>query len=176
VTHDQVEAMTLADRIVVLNAGRVEQVGAPLGLYNDPRNLFVAGFIGSPRMNFVEGRVTRDGPAGISIVTAGGERLQLAGPWTGLAEGQPVTLGLRPERLRPATGPGRLLLAGDVAVVERLGGESLVHLKQATGNILTMKMDGAADIGLGQNLALAFEEKDLHLFDAEGRRILPQAR
>src|SRR5688572_10168791 len=98
VTHDQVEAMTLANKIVVLNLGRVEQVGSPLDLYHRPANLFVAGFIGSPRMNFIPGRVEAS-RSGMAIVSITGGEIALSAPSSELAEGDTVTIGIRPEHM-----------------------------------------------------------------------------
>ena len=125
VTHDQVEAMTMADKIVVLQAGRVEQVGSPLELYHHPANLFVAGFIGSPRMNLLEAQVVGadgSGPDGVAAVRRPGRG---AGRARHRAAGDPVTLGIRPEALRlDPDGPA----GGDVRLVERLGGLTLLHV------------------------------------------------
>ena len=125
VTHDQIEAMTMADKIVVMNAGNVEQIGAPLELYDHPNNLFVAGFIGSPRMNFLKGRVAALDGTGLSVELPSGARVALPVESRTVNAGDAVTLGLRPEALRldPA-GP----LAGTVRLVERLGGLTLIHV------------------------------------------------
>ena len=98
VTHDQVEAMTMADKIVVLNGGRIEQVGAPLELYNHPANRFVAGFIGSPKMNFLDGRVDAR-EDGATVIRVGGASVRLPRDLPGAVEGEPVTFGVRPEHL-----------------------------------------------------------------------------
>ena len=141
VTHDQIEAMTLADKIVVLRAGRVEQVGSPMQLYNDPDNLFVAGFIGSPQMNFLKaGHLGRQGE----------------------------TLGIRPEHLRiDPQGPIR----GQVSHVEKLGGETLVYLKTEAHGLVTLRLFGEHDFGLDSPLALDFDPaRGLH-FDKDGQRL-----
>jgi multiple sugar transport system ATP-binding protein len=101
VTHDQIEAMTLADRIVVLNAGSVEQVGAPLELYHRPRNLFVAGFIGSPQMNFVDAEVLAADPSGVKLALPGGGAVAATVNGSALRQGDKVKLGIRPEHLQP---------------------------------------------------------------------------
>ena len=100
VTHDQVEAMTMADRIVVLNAGNVEQAGAPLELYNHPRNLFVAGFIGSPQMNFVKSEITAASEREATVALPGGGSITVAA--SGRKVGEKVTFGVRPEHLDSA--------------------------------------------------------------------------
>jgi multiple sugar transport system ATP-binding protein len=145
VTHDQVEAMTMGDRIAVLNAGVIQQLGAPQQLYDAPANLFVAGFIGSPAMNFFNARLTRGGEGGAATsvvfsassgaarpapaVSLGGVLAQQLAGYAQAGEGCPVVVGIRPEHLRlaPAGTPGAL--AGTVDVVEHLGNEQLVYVK-----------------------------------------------
>ncbi|MGX5733020.1 ABC transporter ATP-binding protein [Bosea thiooxidans] len=164
VTHDQVEAMTLANRIVVLQGGRIEQVGTPLELYNRPDNLFVAGFIGSPRMNLLPGRVVR---AGTVAVGEGGHEVACA---TGrLATGSTVTLGIRPEHLALAPPSRGLSLAIDL--VERLGGESYLYGTAAGLPQITLRLDGQSEHERGGTVALAFPQGSLHLFDEAGRAI-----
>ena len=120
VTHDQVEAMTLADRIVVMRDGLIEQVGTPTELYDHPANRFVAGFLGSPQMNFLSGEVVDDGTAGRALELVGGERVAL--PTSGATEiGAPLTIGVRPEHWRPANDRGLALRAD---FIERLGAAS----------------------------------------------------
>jgi multiple sugar transport system ATP-binding protein len=165
VTHDQVEAMTLADKIVVLRDGRIEQVGAPLDLYHAPANLFVAGFIGSPRMNFLSATVEAHGAHAITARLSNG--LDLTVPVTTLpARGESITLGLRPERLN-LIGRGEGVLRGMVEVVEALGGETFAHIASDTGRVL-LKLDGSVDIRRGQPVELGFSPDDLHVFDAQG--------
>ncbi|MCR4522631.1 MULTISPECIES: ABC transporter ATP-binding protein [Bosea] len=166
VTHDQVEAMTLADRIVVLQGGRIEQVGTPLELYNRPDNLFVAGFIGSPRMNLLPGRVTASGKVELG---EGGHEVACA---TGhLAVGSKVTLGIRPEHLALAPEGQGLSLAIDL--VERLGGESYLYGTAAGLPQITLRLDGQSEHERGHSVALAFPQQSLHLFDETGRAIRP---
>ncbi|RVV99285.1 ABC transporter ATP-binding protein [Mesobaculum littorinae] len=154
VTHDQVEAMTLADRIVVLEAGRIAQVGTPRELYERPANLFVAQFIGSPAMNVVEvttgeGRYTLPGGRG--------------GAWTGSAASR---LGVRPEDVTIAA-PGEGQLDATVDVLEYLGADTFVILDTAVGR-LTVRADGASDLRPGQEIGLVFDETRLHFFDDAG--------
>ncbi|WP_293796086.1 ABC transporter ATP-binding protein [uncultured Bosea sp.] len=164
VTHDQVEAMTLAHRIVVLQGGRIEQVGTPLDLYNRPDNLFVAGFIGSPRMNLLPGRVTAAGKVALG---EGGHEVACA---TGrLATGSKVTLGIRPEHLALAPDGQGLPLAIDL--VERLGGESYLYGTAASLPQITLRLDGQSEHERGHGVALAFPQQSLHLFDEAGRAI-----
>jgi sn-glycerol 3-phosphate transport system ATP-binding protein len=168
VTHDQVEAMTLADRLVVLNQGRIEQVGAPGEVYRKPASRFVAGFIGSPAMNFIEGRTA----AGGLVEVAGGRRLPVA-PEAGLAADRPVTVGIRPEEIQIAEAPLPGGLDFEVELVEELGTGQLLHGR--AGEIeLTVLRHAAPDATLrpGRRLHLKLPPAALHLFDAEtGRRI-----
>ena len=164
VTHDQVEAMTLADRIVVLNAGRVEQVGAPLDLYHRPANLFVAGFIGSPRMNFLPGVV--EGGEGGGCRLADGTLVPL--PPGRAAPGARVTLGIRPEHL--VEGPADGALEGRVDFVEQLGETHLLYVR--TGDtMVTAKGPGGAARKAGDSVRLGIPAEACHLFDAEGTAI-----
>ena len=162
VTHDQVEAMTLADRIVVLRAGRIEQVGTPLELYNTPANLFVAGFIGSPRMNLLPGRVTAQGGHDVTVTLAGGEVLttRLADP---LPAGAEVTVGIRPATLQPVAA-GQGVLRGEVQITEQMGGETYVYLSLPGGGSLTVDIKGQPSIQPGATLDLAIEDGRFHLF------------
>jgi multiple sugar transport system ATP-binding protein len=166
VTHDQVEAMTLAEQIVVLNAGRVEQAGPPLDLYERPRNLFVAGFIGSPKMNLLPARVALSSPRGAAVELEDGVRIAVPVAAHGLEAGDPVTLGIRPEHLAPRPdGP----FAGTVAMVERLGAESYVHVDLARRRALVLRQDGGLDIGDGARLTLGpASDRAWHLFAADG--------
>ncbi|MGO4173769.1 ABC transporter ATP-binding protein [Bosea sp. TAF32] len=166
VTHDQVEAMTLADRIVVLQGGRIEQIGTPLELYNRPDNLFVAGFIGSPRMNLLPGRVTAAGKVALG---EGGHEVACA---TGsLAAGAKITLGIRPEHLALAPEGQGLPLAVDL--VERLGGESYLYGASAGLPQITLRLDGQSEHERGHVVPLAFPQQSLHLFDEAGHAVRP---
>ena len=166
VTHDQVEAMTLGDRLMVMNAGQVEQIGTPLEVYERPASVFVAGFIGSPGMNLLEATIAGDGRE----VVLDGTRLALPQPCPSQAD-RPVTLGLRPEHLMPLTeGQGGLPL--DVALVEMLGADTVVHGKvPASGAPLTTRVHGTSRVVPGDRLCLMIEPQHLHLFDPlSGRR------
>jgi sn-glycerol 3-phosphate transport system ATP-binding protein len=174
VTHDQVEAMTLGDRLLVLNAGLVEQVGAPLEVYARPASRFVAGFIGSPAMNFLAARLSPDGAA---AVLADGTGLALPDPRPGEG-GRDVVVGLRPEHLREGGRPGEpapLLLA--VESVEALGADTIVHGRLGGGEPLAARLDGSVHPRAGDRLPLAPVPGALHLFDpaGDGRR-LPDRR
>ncbi len=165
VTHDQVEAMTMADKIVVLQAGRVEQVGTPMELYNQPANLFVAGFIGSPRMNLLPGTAGAVQPDGRLPVTLAGGITVPVRVADAPAPGSAVTLGIRPEALRHAPdGP----FAGTVRLVERLGGLTLVHLALENGEALSAQTDGNDPVRPHGAIRLAADPLACHLFDADG--------
>ena len=167
VTHDQVEAMTMADKIAVLRLGELEQFGAPLELYNRPENIFVAGFIGSPKMNFVAGRVAEGDRTVLEVAT--GERMAL--PETGFAQrpGQAVTLGVRPVDLQPVQG-GTLTM--QVRSVEQLGGESYIygHLTDATP--ITLHSPGQTQVNMEETIQIGPINDQLHLFDTETGRTL----
>ncbi len=144
VTHDQVEAMTMADKIVVLRAGRIEQVGSPLELYRTPRNLFVAGFIGSPRMNLIEGpEAARHGAA---------------------------TIGIRPEHISISADEGTW--SGVVGVSEHLGSDTFFHVQDTgLGDTVTVRADGEVSFKYGDRLFLTPRDDMIHRFDAEGLRV-----
>jgi multiple sugar transport system ATP-binding protein len=141
VTHDQVEAMTMADKIVVLNAGNIEQVGSPLELYRSPRNLFVAGFIGSPKMNFLKGQ-----PA----AARGAE-----------------TIGVRPEHLAISTSDGEW--KGTVGVAEHLGADTFVHVHTDGFGTINVRAPGEIGIDHGQDVWLTPDPTKIHRFGADGR-------
>jgi len=168
VTHDQVEAMTLADKIVVLQAGVIEQAGTPLELYHHPVNLFVAGFIGSPKMNFLETAVSAVGPQGVTVALPGGGTLAIPVQSNGIAPGAKVTLGVRPEHLRPAD---RGELAGEVIVTERLGGETVLYMRSGDGPMIVVQADGNSTTRVHDRIAVQIDPETCHLFDADGRAI-----
>ena len=170
VTHDQVEAMTMADKIVVLQAGRVEQVGSPLELYHHPANLFVAGFIGSPRMNMLPARVLGMDAAGVAVELASGARVSVAAHPGAARPGAPVTLGIRPEALRPHADGA---LAGEVRLVERLGGLTLLHVALQGGEDIIVQIEGSDGSRAHQPIRLAIDPAACHLFDEAGL-VLPQ--
>ncbi len=168
VTHDQVEAMTLADRIVVLNAGRVEQVGAPLELYENPANLFVARFIGSPAMNIIPAEITASG-ARTSIELVGGKTLSVDIATNESEKGKSASFGVRPEDLAVATGD-EYLFEGKVSIVEALGEVTLLYLEAPDGQEpIIVKIPGIAEVKKGQLLRFSAPSQKLHLFDGEGR-------
>jgi multiple sugar transport system ATP-binding protein len=168
VTHDQVEAMTLSDLVVVLDKGHVAQVGRPLELFHRPANLFVAGFIGSPQMNLLSASVagqTRDsvtlsfGGATLTIPTAGHEPVN---------ETRPVTLGIRPDRLEIAS-EGQL--SGTVRLAERLGTENHLHIDLATGGQVVVITDGTHPARARDKVRLRIPPADAHVFGADGRAL-----
>ena len=143
VTHDQVEAMTMADKIVVLNAGRIEQVGSPMELYRTPANLFVAGFIGSPRMNLIEGAEAR--------------KLQAA------------TVGVRPEHIRLSATEGAW--SGTVGVAEHLGSDTLLHIDSDDLGQITARADGEFPVKHGQRIFMTPDRERMHRFNEKGLAI-----
>ncbi len=162
VTHDQVEAMTLADRIVVMNLGNIEQVGTPIELYETPANLFVANFIGSPNMNLFEGAF-RDG----SVVISSDNPVSL--PDYDLPA-QAVHFGIRPEHIRLAEGD-RADCTGLVEVVERLGSDTIVYANVDGWGIVVVRLNGTADTQIGDSIGLHFDRAQVRLFDADGKAI-----
>ena len=161
VTHDQVEAMTLADKIVVLRAGRIEQVGAPLDLYRNPDNRFVAGFIGSPSMNFLKGRV-EGGAVRVEDLN------QSVRPNVTLpAEGTEVIIGLRPEHVETAAGDTH-----HVDLTEALGGVSYTYLTGPAGERMIVEERGLNRSNVGDRVGLTFDPANLYVFEAEsGARV-----
>ncbi len=170
VTHDQIEAMTMADRIVVLQGGVVEQVGAPMDLYTNPRNLFVAGFIGSPRMNFISVVSQQADSSGLTLNIRGGATLSLGDSrWSTVAERKITTLGIRPEHIKIGVGDG---VPAQVQIVERLGGESYVHLETTAEDNVVVRCDGETNVKIGETVHLTFNPALLHFFDEHGDSIL----
>ena len=170
VTHDQVEAMTLADRIVVLDAGHVRQFGAPLELYQHPHNKFVAGFIGSPKMNFLP--VTTEG------VDGGIARLRLPNgavlPGTVNGGPKPTEIGIRPEHLRP-DGTGDAVLEGEVITIERLGAESFMYVDVGQEEPLVVKAEAAVPIRHGERARIGIPAAATYLFAQDGSCIEREA-
>jgi multiple sugar transport system ATP-binding protein len=175
VTHDQVEAMTLADRIVVLRSGRIEQVGTPLDLYNRPANRFVAGFIGAPRMNFLDATVAAGEDGGVELRLAGtggvirwGPREVAAGAGAGAGAG--VTLGIRPQHIgfAPSADEG---VPATVRLVEALGSETIVHTDLEDGRPLLAVLQGQHRLSAGEKVGLRIDREKTHLFGADGNRL-----
>ena len=169
VTHDQVEAMTLGHRLLVLSGGYVEQLGTPIELYQRPASLFVAGFIGSPSMNFLDGEI---GDSGDRVDLPGGESLSLGAMGHQGSAGRPVTLGVRPEHMTVVS-DGSDVAHLTVDLVEKLGADTLVHGRFGAGSTdLTLRLSGIQDPAPGQTLPLSVRPDDIHLFDKDsGKRI-----
>jgi multiple sugar transport system ATP-binding protein len=175
VTHDQVEAMTMATRIVVLDAGVVEQIGAPLELYHHPANRFVAGFIGSPKMNFLPATLVAAEPTLARVALGDGTELRVAVDATRAEPASEVTLGIRPEHLvyvtDPAAAPAELgRVRGEVALVENLGESALVYVRlPGTDNLTLCRSEGTSLVKEGEVAELGILPRMAHLFDAKGK-------
>lgn len=167
VTHDQIEAMTMADRIVVMNAGLVEQVGTPLELYDKPANLFVAGFIGSPSMNFIRGTLRREGDYAF-VLAADGAKLALPKGVQGL-DGQKVIYGVRPEHLVLTEGDDGVEV--EIEVIEPTGANIEVFVSLA-GERICAVFGERHPFKPGEKIRLSSDTQKIHLFDAEtGKRL-----
>jgi len=176
VTHDQVEAMTLATRIVVMNAGRVEQVGRPMDIYRRPASRFVASFIGSPTMNFVDVELAADRAGAAAVRMPDGSVVQTTVATSGLPRGGRFTLGARPEALvvdAPGT-PG--LIDGRVELVERLGDQTHVHVALASGASVVAHAHRDSEVATGEPVGLRLDADAVHLFDEAGAAYHAQAR
>ncbi len=157
VTHDQVEAMTLADKIVVLRAGKIEQVGAPMELYRNPDNRFVAGFIGSPSMNFLKGEVTE---GGVKVAALGGEVIPAT---VGLpSAGSDVIVGIRPQEATLIKEPSPVT----VDITEQLGGVAYEYLKTPTGEPMVVESKGEDAVASGSEVRIGFDPARVMFFDA----------
>ncbi len=177
VTHDQVEAMTLADRIVVMRAGNVEQIGTPIELFERPANTFVAGFIGSPPMNLLDARLRREA-GGVAAVLSEGLHVPVtaAAGEKELSDGRPVVFGIRTESIFPgeagaATSPGTWTTRGLVEIVEPLGGETHLHVNIA-GVRFIARCEGRRQVAANQEMDFSLRLDAIHLFDAESRQAL----
>jgi ABC-type sugar transport system ATPase subunit len=177
VTHDQIEAMTMATRIVVLNAGKIEQVGAPLELYHNPVNSFVAGFIGSPKMNFLPGKLLSADERRARITLPDGNQVSVAVDATRAKADAEVTLGVRPEHLlmRPGDAPAGAVgpiskIKGEVVLVENLGESALIYVKPAkTETMILCRVEGISTAKDGETLELGVAASSAHLFDSDGK-------
>ena len=165
VTHDQVEAMTMADRIVVLNKGVVEQIGTPLELYHRPGNLFVARFMGSPPMNLLPATISAPAPEGSVQVRTGTFSVSIPTQQAGLEAGAPATLGIRPEHIRIDP---QGAVHGMVEVSERLGAITLLHVRLPDGQMIVVQTGGDNIDCADTPISMTFEEEHCHLFDAGG--------
>jgi multiple sugar transport system ATP-binding protein len=172
VTHDQVEAMTMADRIVILNDGRVEQVGTPVDLYERPTNKFVAGFIGSPQMNFLELTVEAQRENGLACVAEGLGKLMLPIRAEAAIDQKKVTLGIRPEHVRVTATESSVRLPAVVNIVENLGSENLLHAEFAENQLLVARIAGGVAPERNHRLTLFLPAEHLYLFD-EQENVIP---
>ncbi|MCG8508142.1 MAG: sn-glycerol-3-phosphate ABC transporter ATP-binding protein UgpC [Rhodospirillales bacterium] len=170
VTHDQVEAMTLADKIVVLRDGLVEQVGSPLTLYDDPDNQFVAGFIGSPKMNFLGAKAGETNGEGTNVSLDGFDGLQMTVPLKEAPPqpGTPLTLGVRPEHFKE---DGAVSLPVVVDVAEHLGGESLIYAKGKAGETMVIHTESGRSVKAGDSIPARFDIDKVYLFDTREQRV-----
>ncbi|MBZ9976772.1 ABC transporter ATP-binding protein [Mesorhizobium sp. BR-1-1-10] len=169
VTHDQTEAMTLADRIVVLRAGHIEQIGRPLELYDNPDNMFVAGFVGSPKMNFIKAHIVGRDEKGVVVELAGEEKTRITQPLkcAGPELGSKVIVGVRPEHFGSA-GEGDADLTAAIDVVEHLGGTSFLYARTAHGEDMVIQRDAAkipdtSEVTVSIRKSYLFDEKGLRL-------------
>jgi lactose/L-arabinose transport system ATP-binding protein len=172
VTHDQTEAMTLADRIVVLRAGNIEQIGAPLDVYDDPANQFVAGFVGSPKMNFLSGKVTESGGGAVSIGLTGLDGARIRKPLGGKppAVGSAVVLGIRPEHFGdPGKGDSDISLRVDV--IEHLGSTSYLYARTAEGEELVVERSTSREEADRDTVTVSIPASKVYVFDGAGQRL-----
>jgi multiple sugar transport system ATP-binding protein len=177
VTHDQVEAMTMANRIVVLRGGRIEQVGTPLALYNSPDNRFVAGFIGSPQMNFLRGTVLADGSGAPVLALESGDGTPFALRLDQGIPSQAIVVGIRPEHIVMGAADGPAVpLATTVERVEQLGSTSFSYCLLPNGERITVQSAGQAATAPGEAMPIAIPHSRLHVFDAESGRSLLRHR
>ncbi|MFT6986476.1 MAG: ABC-type sugar transport system ATPase subunit [Psychromonas sp.] len=167
VTHDQVEAMTLADKIVVLRAGRIEQVGSPIQLYHKPVNEFVAGFIGSPKMNFIPTTVTDIAENNVTLTTKDNQKLIIPQPKIGVKIGDSLTFGIRPEHLL-IHGEAEIKLTFNSEVVERLGNSTYMYGQSSGVDAFTVHLPGDQEVKKFQKLQLSCASDNIHLFDHKG--------
>ncbi|GGN22688.1 MULTISPECIES: ABC transporter ATP-binding protein [Marinomonas] len=176
VTHDQVEAMTLADKIVVLRAGHIEQVGSPMELYHNPNNMFVAGFIGSPKMNFLPALISDIEADNSVIVAFNGQKILFKIQSDKLSIGDPVTLGFRPEHIHLAKQEDGFHFDITVDVAEHLGGISYLYSRFENNN-MTIEVSGENVLTSGDVLSVGIKQSDCYLFDQAGKtlieRVLP---
>ncbi|CUX50866.1 ABC transporter ATP-binding protein [Agrobacterium fabrum] len=171
VTHDQTEAMTLADKIVVLRAGNIEQVGPPLDLYDDPANRFVAGFVGSPKMNFLDATIIDSGPENVTLSLDSDPAVRLILPVKDrLNKGASVSLGIRPEHFADA-GAGDADLTVHVDVAEHLGNTSYVYARAQGGEQLIIERPESRDVGNRDQLTVGLSAHKAFLFDSKGERL-----
>lgn len=170
VTHDQVEAMTLADKIVVMNGGKIEQVGAPMELYHRPQNKFVAGFIGSPAMNFLPATVSQTQETGSLLTLENQQTTHL--PLRDLAQGTKLTLGIRPEHLTLDSQGADLMIEGQVESVERMGDMTYIYFSMPGSDLITLSQNGDYQIPVGETIRAYAKREQVHVFNEQGKAIV----
>ena len=164
VTHDQTEAMTMADKIIVLDQGKISQEGSPMDLYHNPKNLFVGGFIGSPKMNFINTRIVKKSDRTMSLDLLGQNILLLKKTAKNLKSGDEITLGIRPEHLKISRDK-KNAWRGKVFVVEKLGSGTFLYLEK-DGEPLVVETDGDSKIRVGDKINIAFNQEKCHIFNS----------
>ena len=171
VTHDQVEAMTLGEQIIVFNGGRIEQAGAPAALYERPANRFVAGFLGSPRMNFIDAKVHAAGKCGVTLLLPGGQRIEAAASGEPVLAGQGVTLGIRPEHIALGKAGDANSVAATVALVEHLGDAMIVYAQvKGVAQALSVKLSaGLRRPPAGEVVHLVLARAHAFVFGEDGK-------
>ena len=161
--------MTMADKIVVLREGYVEQVGAPLDLYHKPANKFVAGFIGSPAMNFIDGTISGISDKSVELELNNDLKIQIpCQPGNDAATGSPVSAGVRPEHIE-LTSEKEAKLRGEVFAVERLGGETYLYVNTESNKELTVHAAGDKVVSVGDSVSIGFSPNTCHVFDGQGQ-------
>ena len=171
VTHDQVEAMTLADKVVILNDGRIEQVGSPLELYDKPKNMFVAGFIGMPKMSFLQVTVTAMSEGNVTLKLLAGAEITLSRPVLNVSIGSQLTMGIRPEHIKLCD-LGSATIQANLEISEQLGSESYVYVETTAAEEITVRVDGEQPIApRGTQVGLFIPPAKCHLFDNQGLTI-----
>jgi len=168
VTHDQLEAMTMADRIVVLNQGKVEQLGSPLELYQHPATLFVAGFIGAPKMNFLDAEIKTANDQHLILMLTNGASLAVPTPLEKLGAGEKIKLGVRAEHL---TLESEGELQGEIEALEHLGPRAYLHARLADGTRVVSQTDGDTQARMGDRVAFRVRAEATHLFNASGKAL-----
>lgn len=176
VTHDQLEAMTMADRIVVLNQGKVEQLGSPLEVYQHPATFFVAGFIGAPKMNFLNAEVETVNEHHLTLMLTKGASVAVPAPLEKLSAGGKIMLGVRAEhvtiqQVTPGFSPAEGELQGEIEALEHLGPRAYLHARLADGTRLVAQTDGDTQARLGDRVAFRVRSEATHLFNASGKAL-----
>jgi multiple sugar transport system ATP-binding protein len=171
VTHDQLEALTMADRIAIMRDGIIEQVGTPHDVFAKPANVFVAGFIGTPQMNLLEAKITAmEGNKAVILFGNDEIRLPVSAAVAGLT-GQPITLGIRPRALTPSQADAKDSLQASVELIEPMGAETLVHARGATGMDIRVVLPREKRVKVGEALSLSLEARDTHVFGGDGKAV-----